>query len=319
MNLARTLACLATVLASTGASPAHAVTAQQGPYELELLVDGAPAHAYLHQGETWVLGRLGERYTLRVHNRSDRRIEAVVSVDGRDVVDGKPAEFRRKRGYLVEAWGTVDIDGWRVSQREAAAFRFSRVADSYAARTGSARNVGVIGVAVFPERWSPPPPPPRPLAGPADHWNREAPTTSPSPWNREAPTTSPSPWNREAPATSAERADAAPAPAAPASSAGQASSDDVSRRAAKSAAPRPGLGTEFGEAVASQVTEVPFERADRTSPSAVLGVRYDDRDGLLALGIPVDGPSWSDADLRRTASPFPSDGRFARPPPGWRR
>ena len=296
MNLARTLACLTTALASIGASPARAVTAQQGPYELELLVDGAPARAYLHQGETWVLGRLGERYTLRVHNRSDRRIEAVVSVDGRDVVDGKPAEFLRKRGYLVEAWSTVDIDGWRVSQREAAAFRFSRVADSYAARTGSARNVGVIGVAVFPERWSPPPPPPRPLVGPAEPWNHEAPAAASAP--------------------SDERAEAAPAPA---SSAGQASSADVSRRSAKSTAQRPGLGTEFGEAVASSVTEVPFERADRTSPTVVLGVRYDDRDGLLALGIPVDGPSWSNADLRRTASPFPSDGRFARPPPGWHR
>jgi hypothetical protein len=307
MNLARTLACLTTALASIGASPARAVTAQQGPYELELLVDGTPARAYLHQGETWVLGRLGERYTLRVHNRSDRRIEAVVSVDGRDVVDGKPAEFRRKRGYLVEAWGTVDIDGWRVSQREAAAFRFSRVADSYAARTGSARNVGVIGVAVFPERWSPPQPPPRPLAGP---------------WNHGAPAPSSDPWNHEAPAASEEREAAAPAPAAPeapASSAGQASSADSSRRAAKSTAPRPGLGTEFGEAVASSVTEVPFERANGTAPSVVLGVRYDDRDGLLALGIPVDGPSWSEADLRRTASPFPSDGRFAHPPPGWHR
>jgi hypothetical protein len=291
MNLARTLACFAAVLASTGRpTPAHAVTAQQGPYELELLVGGVPARAYLHQGETWVLGRLGERYTLRVHNRSDRRIEAVVSVDGRDVIDGKPAELRRKRGYLVEAWSTVDIDGWRISRSEAAAFRFSRVADSYAARTGSARNVGVIGVAVFPERWIPPPP--RPLA---------------------------SPWSHD-PAASQERADAAPAPAAPATSAGQLSRADESRRSAKSAAPqRPGLGTEFGEAVASQVTEVPFERADRNTPSTILGVRYDDRDGLLALGIPVDGPAWSDADLRRTASPFPSDGRFARPPPGWHR
>ena len=39
-------------------------------------------------------------------------MEAVVSVDGRDVIDGKPADFRNKRGYLVPAWGSVDIDGF---------------------------------------------------------------------------------------------------------------------------------------------------------------------------------------------------------------
>ena len=81
---------------------------------------------------------MGERYTLRIWNRSGRRIEAVVSVDGRDVVDGKPGDFRNKRGYLVPAWGSVDIDGWRLSERQAAAFRFTSVANSYAGRMGSA-------------------------------------------------------------------------------------------------------------------------------------------------------------------------------------
>src|SRR5439155_19145072 len=103
-------------------------------------------------GGTYVLGQLGQRYTLRVVNHSGRRIEAVLSVDGRDVVDGRPADLRSKRGYLVPAWGEIDIDGWRLSNAQAAAFRFSTVADSYAGRTGSAREVGVIGAAIFPER-----------------------------------------------------------------------------------------------------------------------------------------------------------------------
>ena len=46
------------------------------------------------------------------------------------------ADFRNKRGYIVPAWGSVDIDGWRLSRAQVAAFRFSSVADSYAARTG---------------------------------------------------------------------------------------------------------------------------------------------------------------------------------------
>jgi hypothetical protein len=77
----------------------------------------------------------------------------VATVDGLDVIDGQPGSFE-KRGYLVAPWSTVEIDGFRRSEDEVAAFRFGRVRDSYAAKRGSDRNVGVIGVAVFQERGS---------------------------------------------------------------------------------------------------------------------------------------------------------------------
>jgi len=120
------------VLVLFAALPSQALTDRSGPYELQVLINGAPARTFRHDGETFVLGQLGERYTLRVVNHGGRRVEAVVSVDGRDVIDGKPADWHGKRGYLVPAWSSVDIDGWRISQREAAAFRFSTVSDSYA-------------------------------------------------------------------------------------------------------------------------------------------------------------------------------------------
>src|SRR5204863_4990665 len=147
---------------SCAASPfpgARPLRDRAGGYELTVLVDGVPARTYTHDGETYVLGQLGSHYTLRVSNHTGRRIETVVSVDGRDAIDGRPADWRSKRGYLVPAWGSVDIEGWRISHAQAAAFRFSSVPDSYAARTGSARDVGVIGVAVFPERYVAPPRP----------------------------------------------------------------------------------------------------------------------------------------------------------------
>ena len=133
--------------------------ANAGGYQVEVLVDGSPAPTFWHDGENYVMGHTGERYLIRVQNHTGHRIEAVVTVDGRDAIDGKSGDFQHKRGYLVPAWGQVDIDGWRLSQSQAAAFRFSSVADSYAARTGSAREVGVIGVAVFPERVVPRPRP----------------------------------------------------------------------------------------------------------------------------------------------------------------
>jgi len=85
---------------------------------------------------------------------------------------------------------------------------------------------------------------------------------------------------------------------------------------------RPGLGTEYGEAVSSPTYEVEFVRANSSHPAVVLGMRYNDRDGLIAMGIDVDGPGyayWHEQELRRTADPFPAaDRRYAAPPPGWR-
>ena len=97
---------------------------------------------------------------------------------------------------------------------------------------------------------------------------------------------------------------------------------DAEAQAAPAKKSRPGLGTEYGEAVSSPIYEVEFVRANAGRPAAFLGAHYNDHAGLLAMGIPVDGPEpcADDADLRNSADPFPaSDGRYAAPPPGWRR
>jgi len=298
------------------AGGAGALHDHAGPYEVEVLVDGAPAATFNQPGGTYVLGQLGARYTLRVSNHSAQRIEAVVSVDGRDVIDGRPADFRNKRGYLIPAWGQIDIDGWRISHTEAAAFRFSNVPDSYAARTGNAREVGVIGVAVFPERYAPPPPrypqypyyyPRRPYDAPAD---RDSADDQAGPSGQAAPPPiSPAPNSSGAPGSATAEAEA-----------------PRGRAEGKAARSRPGLGTEYGEAVSSPIFEVPFLRANPSRPSAILGMRYNDREGLVAMGVDVDGPDWADygqdgtreEDLRQTARPFPAVHRFAATPPGWR-
>jgi hypothetical protein len=287
------LAAADSCAAAPGFGPTRGLRDRAAGYELAVLEDGVPAPAYHHAGETFVLGQLGSRYTLRVSNHSGRRIEAVVSVDGRDAIDGQPADFRSKRGYLVPAWGSVDIEGWRISTSEAAAFRFSSVPDSYAARTGSAREVGVVGVAIFPERYLPPQIYRRPYALPSP--SPEAPRAEKS----SAPSTRQEPGSGEA---SASRN----APGAPG--------------AARS---RSGLGTEYGEAVTSPIHEVEFVRENGGRPDVLLGLRYNDRQGLLALGIALDDDPMAcdrELELRGTAEPFPAaERRFAAPPRGWRR
>lgn len=300
---------------------------RQGAYELQVLVDGRPVRTFAHDGETHVLGHAGDRYLLRVLNRSGRRVEAVVSVDGLDVIDGQPADFSTKRGYLVPAYGHVDIEGWRVSAREAAAFRFGAVSESYAAKTGNARNVGVIGVAVFPERERPRPnlyvPPALPRVPVPDY----APSTGSSDGARESRgngsrrsggSARPVP---SASASAPDRATRAPASAPASAERGrdEAAPPAAEAKAEAEAAPRAraGLGTEFGEAVRSEIQHVEFVRANERRPATILGVRYNDRPGLIALGIDVDEPS--ERTLRGTANPFPLSQRYATPPADWQR
>jgi hypothetical protein len=102
----------------------------------------------------YVIGEAGRRYTIVLHNNTDHRLEAVLSVDGLDVMDGKAASFG-KRGYILDPRGDLEVDGFRQSTDTVAAFRFGSVRNSYAGqKTGDTRNVGVIGVALFHEAGS---------------------------------------------------------------------------------------------------------------------------------------------------------------------
>ncbi len=99
----------------------------------------------------YVVGQPGQRYKLSVQNNSPYRYEVVASVDGLDVIDGATASFA-KRGYILDPWSTITVDGWRTGNETVAAFRFSGMEDSYAERKGDGRNIGVVGFAFFHER-----------------------------------------------------------------------------------------------------------------------------------------------------------------------
>jgi len=116
---------------------------------------GSPLLGLSRSDRTYVVGRDGDRYAIRIRNHDRQRFEVVASVDGLDVIDGSKAGFG-KRGYILEPYGTLLIEGFRRSSSAIASFRFGSVADSYAGRTGSDRHVGVIGVAMFGERYNEP-------------------------------------------------------------------------------------------------------------------------------------------------------------------
>jgi hypothetical protein len=123
------------------------------PVEVEIRdrASGEILPVYRHDGERYVVGEPGREYEIRLMNRGYGRVLAVTSVDGVNVITGKTAS-PSQGGYVLDSWGLVDVDGWRKSLDEVAAFYFTALPDSYAARTGRPDDVGVIGVALFRER-----------------------------------------------------------------------------------------------------------------------------------------------------------------------
>jgi hypothetical protein len=344
------LALLVTASACLGSPPAEA-GARRGYYAFELVGEhGRLLPTYWHRGRTYVLGRYGQRYSIRVHNRSWRRVEAVVSVDGRDVIDGESADYRNKRGYIIPAYGSTLIDGFRLDHRDVASFRFGRVADSYAARMGDDRQVGVVGVAVFEERrpvvvrptpLRRPYPHPDPYGGGGRDWRDDLPYGYDEEYGESERAGEP---QASAPRSGSEQGlgvggreksggssgyAEAPPPASPSRSSAPSrdegrgpSADALAQNKSAERSQRPydrrGLGTSFGEQRYSPVEEVPFVRSNAGRPDTLLTIRYDDRTGLLAMGVPLDWPRpVSDAWRRQHADPFPVSHGFAPPPPGW--
>jgi hypothetical protein len=132
--------------------------------------NGNSLSTFVQGGRTFLLGEPGLRYNIRVRNPTSERVEAVVSVDGRDAISGQPGDYVNQRGYVIAAYGSLLVEGFRRSMEEVAVFRFTSPEDSYSSRLGTPQNVGVIGVAFFPERARPAEPMvrrPRPLRRPA--------------------------------------------------------------------------------------------------------------------------------------------------------
>jgi len=117
---------------------------------------GEQLPTYRYKGELWVAGKPGNRYSILVNNRTGGRLLTVVSVDGVNVLSGDTAATNQ-RGYVLSPRNSVEIAGWRKSERDVAAFYFTSLDNSYAGRTNRPENVGVIGVAAFREYQAPVP------------------------------------------------------------------------------------------------------------------------------------------------------------------
>ena len=268
-------AALAAPLAACAHSPPPAVSTHLATVEILDRTDNRLLPVYASGSDRWIVGTPGHEYAIRIRNHTGTRILAVPSVDGVNAVTGETASPDQS-GYVLEPYGSVEIAGWRKSLANTAAFYFTNVADSYAARTGRPGDLGVIGVAVFRER-VPVSYAPRPkiAAQRAERSDAAAPASAPAPAHEGAAAAGVLGKERDAsgegPRASEER---------------------------KSYDSR--LGTGHGRNETSYAQRVGFDRAS-SSPEAVVSIRYDRRETLVARGI-VPGPRYAD----RRPSPFPA-------------
>lgn len=265
----KTLLSLATVAALSVSA-----AAQAGALVDVTVVDRdsrATLPAYPHDGKLYIAGVPGHRFGVRLINRSGARVLAVLSVDGVNAISGETANPDQS-GYVLDAYASTEVDGWRKSLSEVAQFNFTNLANSYAARSGRPDNVGVIGVAVFREK---------PL-----FWRE----------------------GRIAQAPLADRyppASATGMPAAPSADSARAKAESApataqAMRPTPAPQPEESLGTGHGAREHSDVRYTQFVRAS-ARPDEVDSIWYDSQRNLVARGvIPAPRP------IAREPQPFPN-------------
>jgi hypothetical protein len=221
-----------------------------------------------------------------------------VSCDGLDVLTGQPASVKNN-GYIVPAHDKIEIKGWRLNSEHVAKFRFGKTGKSYAVTSGvdvEAKNVGVIGVALYKEKE----PSTNPIyitypgtfypSYPAYPWN--VPGTCPHPeitWTNLNLVCSSSPANTDNSAAISSACSAMPLSASVGTS-----------------AVKQDIGTEFGKQINDRVAVVDFSVKD--TPDKIITIFYDSLENLKRRGIikPVK--------IGRP-NPFPCVG--CKPPKGW--
>lgn len=264
-------------------------------YELVVRPRGrTPADEYLHNSAVWIEGREGSNYTIDIRNNTHNRALFVISVDGLDVLEGKPAGLN-SQGYVVPAYQTVSVPGWKLNNAQAAEFFFSRSRDSYVNEIGgSTSNTGVIGAMIFSEYQ------------PIRHFNAMSHLSHPMSSGSLNGTSygaisgaSPLRSSKGTSMMTNSNASLLNTPIGANITSVNFISQDV--------------GTGFGEATNWNTTTTQFVKANPTTPDAILAMYYNTAKNLEKMGIRIR----TKRDISYQANPFPAYTTGCKPPPDW--
>ena len=262
-----------------------------------------PADEYFHNGAVWIEGREGNNYTIELTNRSNVCSLFILSVDGLDVLEGKPAGLN-SQGYVIPAGNTVSVPGWKVNDQQAAEFYFSRSRESYVNSIGgSTANTGVIGAMVFSE-YS--------LFTTTSLTNNNqrmyTPVLSKNSWVASSVSAGTTINAATVQAATANTTTTNSASAEVKTSGGLSSQAYVSQE----------VGTGVGNATDWQTVSTQFRRNNPTQPDTIMAIYYNTARNLEKMGIRLRRKN----DVQYKADPFPayssSTSLSCSTPPGWK-
>lgn len=304
-------------------------------HDVNILVNGSRCKQYNHNGKIFIEAKEGSEYTIEIKNNTWKRILAVCSVDGLDILNGKPAT-EDGPGYVISGLNSSKFDGFRVDADKVAKFEFSfkSLGDGYAASKGdgSEKNVGVIGIRLFDEKEKP-----APIVIREEHhhhhdhypktphwrtpwWDTGNPPypSYPTIWCESTYSTSISDGNMNDTRTFSSTTDDGLL--------GQIKSSNIVRSAAKGSSERRitaqsmnmnamneakgfDMATKWGAAKESKVVEVDFERGVLALNT---NIYYASRQSLIEMGVPL-------GNEKQVSFPEPFvDSKYAKPPKGWK-
>lgn len=311
-------------------------------YDINILVNGSRCKQYNHNGKVFIEAKQDSEYTIEIKNNTWRRILAVCSVDGLDILNGKKA-IGDGPGYVVNSFDAAKFDGFRYSNERVAKFVFDYKNEAYAATKGdnSEKNVGVIGVRLFEEQL---PPPPKEIHHHHhhDHWRDRwhnppiwnTPLNPPTIWCESTYSTSlgggmssggttlnnngndslcadTTDWSDEVPMKSSTRCCNPTFGSAKGRSSGGITSQafNASNNASAQSLRGFDMGTKWGDAKESRVIEVEFEKGIL---ALTTNIYYASRQSLLEMGVPL-------GNEKQVSFPEPfTDSKYAKPPKNWR-
>lgn len=286
-------------------------------YEVNILVNGSRCKQYRHDGKLFIEAKEGSEYTIEVKNNTWQRVLAICSVDGLDILTGKPS-VATNPGYVLNGFCNGKFEGFRVSNDQVAKFVFGQKHNSYAAskNDGSERNAGVIGIRLFNEKIKPVPPPT--VIREEHHHHHHYPKHNQ--WNDTYYTdNSTTIWNDNLMKGHADCCDDVDHSIETYSTTVRSYNKGIdpvklSKKVTLcSCSPEPDtlgfdMGTEFGGAKESKVVEVEFERGVLAME---LCIYYASRQSLIEMGIPMGNEK-----MVNYPEPF-KDSKYATPPKGW--
>ncbi len=242
------------LLALPALTASPALAREQGPYSIEILVDGRPLEEYRARGTTYVEALKGKEYSVRLRNRTGRRVAVALSVDGLNSIDARTTSAGSASKWILGPHETITLDGWQTSSTAARRFFFTTEDKSYGEWLGKTDNLGVISAVFFRER--------RPRPAPIKKYDSPGSDSVPREPRQAAPSAGDAAGRAEKSRVRAEAESVAPL-----------ADDDYA-------------ATGIGREVDHRVRQVPVNAEDR--PAAVLDIRYEYYDALVRLGVLPD-------------------------------